>query len=276
MSPIPFFAEALKRSEAGRTGVYFLTGEDPDQPHKTRVYVGEGDSVADRIRNHSKDVSKDFWTHACIVTSKDANLTKSHVRHLENRLLEIAKYVDRATLANGNEPSAKQLPESDIADMEYFIEQLMVALPTVGFDFLRQTPGTSQVPQLNKSPSSVNEATKLQLFLESKKNGVFASAVEVNGEVTVIAGASATKREFASNNYASRRHELIRTNTLILNSAGDLYTLSEETTFRSPSEAAAVLLNRNSNGRTEWRVAGTDLTLKAWQDDQLEAVSSPS
>ena len=152
----------------------------------------------------------------------------------------------------------------------------MVALPTVGFDFLRQKPGTNQVLQSNKLPSSVTEIAEVQLVLESRKNGVFASAVEVNGEVTVIAGASATKKEFASNNYALRRQELIRTNTLVLNSTGDLYTLSKDTTFRSPSEAAAVLLNRNSNGRTEWRVAGTDLTLKAWQDNQLEAVSSPS
>ena len=261
-------AEALKRTEASRTGVYFLTGEDPDQPHKTRVYVGEGDSVAERIRNHSKDSSKDFWTHACIVTSKDANLTKAHVRYLESRLLEIAKSVDRATVANGNEPSAKQLPESDVADMEYFILQLSIALPTIGFDFLREKAGTnttSSVIDTDIKPP-LNE---VKLSLESKRNGVCAKAIETNGEITVMAGALATNKSFSSNNYQGRRQELIDAGTLVLNDRKNGYVLLKDTTFRSPSEAAAILLNRNSNGRIEWRLTDTDQTLKAWQDAQL-------
>lgn len=269
-------AEALKRAEASRTGLYFLTGEDPVQPHKTRVYIGEGDSVADRIRNHSKDGSKDFWTHSCIVTSKDANLTKAHVRYLESRLLEMARSVDRATIANGNEPSTKQLPESDIADMENFIAQLVVALPTVGFDFLREKPGVHTNPQATDTSTGEITVGEIRLVLENKKNGVVAEAVEANGEITVIAGAAATKKEFSSNSYGGRRQELIDAGTFVLNAAGNAYTLTKDTTFRSPSEAAAILLNRNSNGRVEWRVAGTGLTLKAWQDAQLETVRPSS
>jgi hypothetical protein len=264
-------ADALKRPEAIRTGVYFLPGEDPAEPSKTRVYIGEGDCVADRLRSHSQDASKDFWTHACIVTSKDANLTKAHVRYLESRLLEIAKIVDRALLANGNEPSAKQLPESDIADMEYFIMQLHVALPTVGFDFLREKPGSHNNSDAGTSLATQAPRNELKLVLESKRNGVFAFAVEANGEVTVMAGALATTKGFVSNSYGAHRQELIETGRLVLSGDGDTYTLLKDTTFRSPSEAAAVLLNRNSNGRTEWRVADTGLTLKAWQDAQLEA-----
>ena len=78
--------EALKRVEAGRTGVYFLIGDEPTQSHRDRIYIGEGDVVADRIRDHAN--RKDFWTRACICTSKDANLTKAHVRYLESRLIE--------------------------------------------------------------------------------------------------------------------------------------------------------------------------------------------
>ena len=228
--------------------------------------------MADRLRTHSKDESKDFWTHACIVTSKDANLTKAHVRYLESRLLEITKSVDRATVANGNGPSAKQLPESDIDDMEYFILQLMMGLPTVGFDFLREKPGVTKVPHTDNASTTVVTANEIQLILDSKKTGVVAEAVEANGEITVKAGAVATKKVFAVNSYGSRRQELIDAGTLALNATGDAYNLVKDTTFRSPSEAAAVMLNRNSNGRTEWRVAGTDLTLKAWQDAQLEAI----
>ncbi len=91
VAPRSKLAEALSRSECTRTGVYLLLGDDPENPNKQRVYVGEGDSVVDRIKSHAKDPSKDFWTHAYIVTSKDANLTKAHARYLESKLVEKAK-----------------------------------------------------------------------------------------------------------------------------------------------------------------------------------------
>jgi hypothetical protein len=36
------------------------------------------------------------------------------------------------------------------------------------------------------------------------------------------------------------------------------------------------LANRNSNGLTEWKIAETGQTLKAWRDEQLMAVSLSS
>lgn len=116
VAPRSRIGEVLKREEAGRTGIYFLVGDDPDQPTKAKVYVGEGDVVADRIKNHATDESKDYWTRFCLITSKDANLTKAHVRYLESRLVEITHAAGRANLANGNDPGRKALPESDVAD----------------------------------------------------------------------------------------------------------------------------------------------------------------
>lgn len=74
VAPRGRIGEALARQEAQRTGVYCLVGDDPEQPSKSRVYVGEGDCVADRIKAHAKDESKDFWTRVCFVTSKDTRI----------------------------------------------------------------------------------------------------------------------------------------------------------------------------------------------------------
>ena len=79
--------------------------------------------MSDRIRSHVKDEHKDFWTKVCIITSKDSNLTKAHARYLESRLLELTRRADRASLANGTEPGTKLLPESDVSDMEFFLDQ---------------------------------------------------------------------------------------------------------------------------------------------------------
>ena len=82
-------SELAKREELQRTGVYILIGPDPHAA-QDRVYIGEGDDVFARLKAHDKDESKDFWTRAVTVTSKDFNLTKAHGRHLESRLVELA------------------------------------------------------------------------------------------------------------------------------------------------------------------------------------------
>ena len=273
VAPRSQLPDALRRPEAVRTGVYVLTGDDPDHPSRLRVYIGEGDSVIDRLKMHAKDPTKDFWTHACLVTSKDANLTKAHVRYLESRLLDLAKVADRATIANGNEPGAKQLPESDVADMEFFLSQMQVVLPVVGLNFLR--PKGRSAPQLaSVVPSEqVFSSGTLALTLTNKKHGITANAIEDDGEIIVQAGSSAVaKEDFASNTYAQLRAALISDGRLALLPDGDRYVFTSDVPMASPSAAAAVVLNRNSNGRAEWRVAATGQSLRDWQDSLLAAV----
>jgi hypothetical protein len=269
VAPRSRVGEALQRDETGRTGVYFLVGDDPEQPTKARVYIGEGDSVVDRIKLHAKDAAKDFWTRVCIVTSKDMNLTKAHVRYLESRFVELTKAAERANVANSNEPARKALPESDTADMEFFITQVQVILPVVGFDFLRPkakpTPSVQPVEQTADKPKS-----QLELVLSSGKHGYEAKAIEIDGEITVLAGSRATaKSDFAMNGYAPLRDQLIKDGRLVPTSDPNFLAFAEDVAFPSPSAAAAVITNRNTNGRTAWRVAGTDQTLKDWQDAQL-------
>lgn len=272
VTPRSRLAEALLRSEASRTGVYFLVGDDPDQSSKSRVYIGEGDSVIDRLKSHAKDSMKDFWTRACLVTSKDMNLTKAHARYLESRFVELTKAADRANVANGNEPARKTLPESDIADMEFFISQVQVVLPVVGFDFLRPKISAAKPRLPETSVASVNDG--VQLILTSGKYGYEAKAIELDGEVTVLAGSRGTTESFVTNIYSSLRQQLIQDGRLVQTDDPNYVEFIEDVTFASPSAAAAVVRNRNTNGRTSWRVAATGQTLKEWQDRQLSILAT--
>ncbi len=83
MAPRTRISEALARKEARYTGVYLLLGEEDGEQ---RVYIGEGEDIGERIRNH--DTRKDWWTTAVLVTSSANALNKAHVRYLEARLLE--------------------------------------------------------------------------------------------------------------------------------------------------------------------------------------------
>lgn len=273
VAPRSRLPEALKRPEASRTGVYFLTGDDPDSPGKQRVYIGEGDSVIDRIKAHAKAPGKDFWTQACIVTSKDANLTKAHVRFLESRIIELAKAANRFAVANGNDPGAKQLPESDVADMEFFLSQVQVVLPVVGLNFLRQALQPSGAETTSGSEQAAVD--QLDLVLTTKKYGELAAAVQAEGEVIILAGSQALAKAFVSNNYSQLRQSFIDDGSLIMSADGDRLIFTKNVSCKSPSAAAAVVLNRNSNGWVEWRVKNSGLTLQAWEEAKLAGVGTP-
>ena len=96
------------------------------------MYIGEAESIQSRLKQH---LEKDFWNHVIYFTSKDENLTKSHIRYLEGRLIELAKQAGRASLTNSQATSSK-LPESDRADMEIFLKKIEQLLPALGVEVL--------------------------------------------------------------------------------------------------------------------------------------------
>lgn len=63
------YARARLRNEFGRTGVYLLTGPDPEGKGPDVLYIGEGDEVAARLDSHQR--TKDFWTNAYVLTTTD-------------------------------------------------------------------------------------------------------------------------------------------------------------------------------------------------------------
>jgi hypothetical protein len=199
--PRSLLPDLLKRPEIVRTGVYFLTGPDPDMPKRSLAYVGESDNVGKRIAQHSRSEDKDYWDHACVVTSKDQNLTKAHVRYLESRLIGIATRADRVRLVNGTAPDYGYLPEADIADMEFFIEQIRIVLPVLGLDLLREKPVATVKPVTADTPSAAGLVEALTFELVNRKHDLQALAREVDGDFVVLAGSQARSKWEGSENH---------------------------------------------------------------------------
>jgi hypothetical protein len=259
-------AELLKREEVSRSGIYLLRGDDPENAYKPILYVGEGDSVAERLKLHNKDDSKDFWDHTHVVVSKDENLTKGHVRYLESRLIGTVLEADRARLRNGTKPP---LPEPDRADMEFFLDQIRTVLPVLGLDVFRKTPSADV-----QSPSAPVTTPAPAFIIETKVKGgrgtVRAEALLIDGEFVVQKGSTARSAQGAHNSYARLRRQLIEDEKLIPHpTEPDAMLFNDDVSFASPSAAAATVLNRNANGRTEWKMAGTGRSYEDWQAAQL-------
>ena len=261
-------SDLLKRPECSRTGIYFLIGPDPENPMRSQVYIGESDDVATRLKQHNRPEDKggkDFWERVCLVTSKDQNLTKSHVKHLESQLIAIAKQSGSCSLLNSTAHDYGSLPESDLADMAFFIEQIRIILPVLGFDFLRdQQKLIEQISKPSQPPMTI-------FVMEIAKHEITAKAREVDGEFLVLAGSRA-RNVWLNSHHASYRalyNELKDSGVLALDESGHL-CFTDNHVFSSPSAAAAVISGRAANGRTSWREIKTQMSYGEWQSLQID------
>jgi hypothetical protein len=232
--------QLLAREELDKAGVYILLGNDPktNAPH---AYIGEAEVIRDRLKQHK---SKEFWISAIVFISKDENLTKAHVRYLENRLLAEAAEVNRFTL-DQNQAGGSRLPESDREDMEVFLARIKQLLPVLGSEIL--TPIAQ--PTTKTQPGGV-------LYCRIK-------SVEGRGQRTasgfvVFQGSTAVLEERPSaENYPyviAQRKQLIAEGALTEKDGSLIFKRDVE--FSSPSAAAAVIHGGSANGLIAWKTEG--------------------
>ena len=252
----------IKREETEQTGVYLLTGPDPKNPNRTLVYVGESDTVKNRLVAHDKDDDKQFFTRICVIVSKDENLTKAHGRYLESRILTLIKEAARARLVNNTKPEFHGLPEPEIADMEGFLVEIEVLLPVLGFDLLRGGTGLEF--------GDGNGAEKDPIF-EFSQAGAYARAREAGGEFVVLNGSTARVKENKTcpDGIRDLRNQLVEDLALVKEAGGELYRFVRDVPFGSPSGAAATVYGGTANGHKLWRVEGSDLSYGEWRERLL-------
>jgi hypothetical protein len=231
------FESVIAREESQNSGVYFLTGIEPETGNSV-VYIGEAESIRDRLKSH---LDKDYWNHVVFFTSKDENLTKSHIRYLEGRLIEIAKQVNRAVVKNGQSSGAR-LPESDREDMEVFLENIQQLLPVLGVEVL--------VPMTVSTKGAVEPNT-----LHCEIKGLRANGYLTPNGFVVVGGSQAVLDERPSTQKYPWPHNM-REKLMsdgILSAKPDHLLFSHDFEFSSPSAAASVIHGGHANGLTAWK-----------------------
>lgn len=268
--PRASLAAAMQRSEPQKTGVYILIGQDSDLPSLKRKYIGEGDTIINRISVHNKDPGKDFWDEVVLFVSKDENLNKAHGRYIEARLIALAKAAKRSIVVNGTEPSEQgKLSEPDQVEMEEFIAQARLLLGTLGYDIFEPVKDSYSIQPARPEKSSTPENT----ILEFIANGVnFSASMRLDknsGQFVVTEGSKARKSETASlqPTYKNLRLQLIQNG--VLKEFDELtYEFSQDYAFSASTPAAQVVCASSANGRTFWKL-DDGRTFAEWEDVQL-------
>ena len=225
----------LEREELKQSGIYFLLGIDTETG-KPKAYIGEAEDVGKRLRQHRE---KEFWVQVIVFVSKDENLTKSHIRYLEGRLIEEAKRIDRFELEN-DQTSGSKLPEADREDMEVFLTRISQLLPVLGCDIL--------VP-LVRFEKTKTASARLAFLIK----GLTATGQRTPNGFAVFKDSEATLdlRGAAPPWVAQQREKHIADGTL--SKLDGKYKFTKDVEFASPSAAAAIVCGGSVNGLTAWR-----------------------
>jgi hypothetical protein len=227
-------AEAGKRQEVRKYGIYFLFGIDEEKA-KPIAYIGETDNCFNRLNTHNRE--KDYWTHAIVISHK-ANFTKAHVEYLEYLCVKIAREIGRFdTTDNKATPSMPFITESMDADIQDNFETIKVLLSTLGYPIFEET----------KSMLKKREA----LYCKGKDASATGEMIDNGFVVNKGSKANMNETKTATTWVAGLRKKLIDDKIMIPKDG--VYVFCEDFVFNSPSAAAATILGRQANGWTEWK-----------------------
>lgn len=236
-------------NELSVPGIYFLTSKSKSGV-QTEIYIGEADEVKKRINDHF--AKKDWWDNFIIFISKDSNLTKAHVRYLEKAIHSIAKQnITTLNLRNSAEPTGSQLPDSDIDDMEIFLDNMLFVLKNLGIiDFTI----------IDEKDLPIDEEKIFYLKLTNNRvddNGFVLKAklIITNERYKLLKGSfieGKERKSFESHSYQILRKKIEKESLFKKSKYDDILILESDLTFDSPSAAASVVKNRATNGRKEW------------------------
>ena len=243
-----------------RPGVYVLLGAEDGPTDQREAYIGESEGVYGRIAYHaSPKGGKAFWEDAIVLVSKDENLTKSHARYVESRLIAEAQQNPRWSLPNRQEPSgdAGRLPLADRFDMDKFVEEAKMLVGVLGCDLFRsmRVPRTRQAETRAERTDGGQDGRREFLF--AGKSGEFRATMQVgsSGLFVVQAGSQARLKEVPSAPLG------VKTLRETMRAAGDLreeggvLLFSGDYGFKSVSSAAGVVCGASVNGRNSWKHA---------------------
>lgn len=223
----------------GRPGVYILEGED-EHDGSTRIYVGEADTLRERMPGHSK---RPFWRRIIAFSSKDEFFNKAHVQYVEARLVSIATQAKRASLDNKNAPQLPRISEADVADCERFLDHMLLLMPILGVTAFELPRAATVDP--------VKSARSEPLFLTVDK--VVAEGRNTSGGFLVLKGAKGRLHTLPSATPALVNHRRVLVERGVLRTEPEALVLTQDYVFSSSSTAAAVFIGGGGPGPLKWK-----------------------
>ena len=233
------YSKCLNREELRKPSIYFLFGYREND--KSCIYIGETEDAIQRLGEHIKDYKKDFWNEAIIFISKDDQLNKAHIKYLEGRFYDIAKEVNRYNVENTNQPKKSTISEAEVCEMEEFIENVRLIVPTLGHKAFE--------PLVPKITCDITES----IYFIENRNGINATGMDSSEGFIVLKDSKVFNKaaRSLSKGILKLREQYISEE--ILKEIDGRYTLTKDVLFSSSSCASDFVLGYSSSGPKTWK-----------------------
>ena len=254
--PRNYIKQCVDRPELETTGVYMLFGKSSDTFSKNMIYIGEAENIYKRLQQHLKE--KDFWNETVIFISKDENLNKAHIKYLENKLHQIAYEANRFEILNNQTPTQSSVSESDKAEMEEFLSNIIMLVNILGYNVFEKIGKTHiNVVKIPENIFTIKATRGADGKGEPSREGF---VVFKNSKVA----------DPITNSYPNimkiLRNKLLEEKKIV--KRNDELVLTEDYVFSSSSTAAMIVMGRSANGLTEWKTTN-GMTLQDYENQDI-------
>jgi len=239
--PRNLFPAAKDYEEINKPGIYFLIGQHESNPDDKLVYIGEANNISERLIYHIRDEEKSFFETIIAFSSKDENLTVSHTKYLEQKLIQQLHQNVEYRITNKKVGNRINLPRMVIDEMDTYLDNVKILLPTLGFNLSESSSLISsrkEKKELSLHLAIGNQEAKGRLT----SNGLL---VEVDSEF------NPKETPSLSGSYSNLRKTLQEKE--VIAQRGDKLVFIDEYEFSSSSQAAAIILGYSINGRIAWK-----------------------
>ncbi len=244
------FAQHARRAELDGAGIYILVGKSPSTGVE-RIYVGQTANLrdeADKLRQ------KSFWTKLIALNADGQRLHRGHAEYIVSRLIEIAMHVKSCEVDNTEAPRVPGLSEPDMADADFFCDQLTLMMPVLGVNAFKEPPAMDGHAELRLSGK-----------------GVVANGYSVGGTFVVEEGSTATRQDAEScpGHILDLRRSLLERGVVVED--GKLYRFAQSFAFDSAAQAATLVLAEISKGSAWKDLKGERAPAGVIEDEAYEA-----
>lgn len=237
--PRNLFADTKDLPELNRPGIYFLLGQDEENPDDKLVYIGEANILKERIIQHLRDNEKSFAETIVCFSSKDENLTVSHTKYLEQKLISQISLSTEYRMKNRKEGSVINLPRMVQDEMDTYFDYMKIILPSMGYTVLHVNQQTKK--------AGVEELYILNI------SGLKASGKLTLNGIEVQPGSEMNKIQLPSLSGSYSNLRLTLQEKGIVQEKEKKFVFIKPFEFTSPSMAAAIIAGCSINGRLYWK-----------------------
>ena len=248
-----------ERNDLKQSGIYLLFGTS-DQTGNSVVYVGQagarknGEGLLYRLLEHKRNVDKNYWTEAVVLTTSNNSFGPTEISYLENRFCGLAFAAKRYEVQNGNAPTQGNITEEKESELEEFIDYARILIGTLGykvFEPIVAIDPTAQTDSLSAEDEPILYFNRANLQTTGRRTS----------EGFVVFKESAVAPDLQR----SCPENIVKLRDKYKNKLDSNNKLLENILFTSPSAAASFVGGASLSGNEMWRTAG-GVTLKNFEN----------